>query len=63
MKHLNKGKKSMQLKTDGQTRTVADNTALAKVTVQCSADTFVVEIANLDKPETVKAPPISPQLI
>jgi hypothetical protein len=32
----------MQLKTNGQTRTAADNTGLAKVAVQCSADTFVV---------------------
>jgi hypothetical protein len=32
----------MQLKTNGQTRTAADNTGLAKVAVQYSADTFVV---------------------
>jgi hypothetical protein len=29
------------------------NTGLAKVAVQCSADTFVVEIATFAKPETV----------
>jgi hypothetical protein len=29
------------------------NTGLAKVAVQCSADTFVVKIATFAKPETV----------
>ncbi len=29
------------------------NTGLAKVAVQCSADTFVVKIANFAKPKTV----------
>jgi len=29
------------------------NTGLAKVAVQCSADTFVVKIGTLAKPETV----------
>jgi hypothetical protein len=43
----------MQLKTNGQTRTAADNTGLAKVAVQCSADTFVVKIATFAKPENV----------
>jgi hypothetical protein len=31
------------------------NTGLAKVAVQCSADTFVVKIATFAKPETVIA--------
>ena len=31
------------------------NTGLAKVAVQCSADTFVVKIATFAKPETVVA--------
>jgi peptidyl-tRNA hydrolase len=30
-----------------------DNTGLAKVAVQCSADTFVVKIATFAKPENV----------
>ena len=32
---------------------MAHNTGLAKVAVQCSADTFVVKIATFAKPETV----------
>lgn len=31
----------------------AGNTGLAKVEVQCSADTFVVKIATFAKPENV----------
>jgi hypothetical protein len=34
-------------------KTPAANTGLAKVAVQCSADTFVVKIATFAKPETV----------
>jgi hypothetical protein len=34
-------------------RTTATNTGLAKVAVQCSADTFVVKIATFAKPENV----------
>jgi hypothetical protein len=30
------------MKTDGQRRKTTDNTGLAKVAVQCSAETFVV---------------------
>jgi len=33
--------------------TPAYNTGLAKVAVQCSANTFVVKIASFAKPETV----------
>ncbi len=36
-------------------RSPAHNTGLAKVAVQCSADTFVVKIATFAKPETVIA--------
>jgi hypothetical protein len=32
----------MQLRTNGLTRTAADNSGLAKVAVKCSADSFVV---------------------
>ena len=35
----------------------AGNTGLAKVAVQCSADTFVVKIATFAKPETVMPHP------
>ena len=35
------------------TRTPAPNSGLAKVAVQCSADTFVVKIATFAKPQTV----------
>ena len=34
-------------------RKTTGNTGLAKVAVQCSADTFVVKIATFAKPETV----------
>jgi hypothetical protein len=34
-------------------RTAATNTGLAKVAVQCSADTFVVKIATFANPENV----------
>ena len=36
------------------------NTGLAKVAVQCSADTFVVKIATFAKPETVSGKNIKP---
>ena len=36
-----------------ETRNTAGNTGLAKVAVQCSADTFVVKIATFAKPENV----------
>ena len=36
------------------TRTTGYNTGLAKVAVQCSADTFVVKIANFLKPQNVR---------
>jgi hypothetical protein len=35
------------------TRTTGYNTGLAKVAVQCYADTFVVKIATFAKPENV----------
>ncbi len=35
-------------------KSTGHNTGLAKVAVQCSADTFVVKIATFAKPETVK---------
>jgi hypothetical protein len=34
-------------------RKTTANTGLAKVAVQCTADTFVVKIASFAKPETV----------
>ena len=36
-------------------RRATDNTGLAKVAVQCSADTFVVKIATFAKPENVSS--------
>ena len=41
--------------TEKEQRTA--NTGLAKVAVQCSADTFVVKIATFAKPETVISKP------
>jgi len=53
------------MKTNGRRRKTTDNTGLAKVAVQCSAETFVVnqnwfsastfvvKIATFAKPETV----------
>jgi hypothetical protein len=38
----------------GQSKQRTANTGLAKVAVQCSADTFVLKIATFAKPETVK---------
>ena len=35
------------------TRSTGHNTGLAKVAVQCSADTFVLKIATFAKPENV----------
>ncbi len=37
----------------GTDRRATDNTGLAKVAVQCFADTFVVKVATFAKPETV----------
>jgi hypothetical protein len=42
--------------TEEQGNTAA-NTGLAKVAVQCSADTFVVKIATFAKPENVTCNP------
>ncbi len=43
----------LKIDIDKYGRTPAPNTGLAKVAVQCSADTFVVKIATFAKPETV----------
>jgi hypothetical protein len=40
------------MKTDDKKQRTA-NTGLAKVAVQCSAETFVVKIATFAKPENV----------